>query len=91
MRTPSRGWWSVISLVLAGAAVAAAWTDWRIGWVTPAFDFVAHQFYEVPILARIRRPSQLLLVRARTWQSARRWRFSGSRCLLAWAGTVARG
>lgn|GEM_PF-1846760 len=63
MRTPSRGWWSVISLVLAGAAVAAAWTDWRTGWITPAFVFVAHQFYEIPMLAQIRRPSQLLLVR----------------------------
>ena len=30
---------------------------------TPAFDFVAHLFYEIPCLARIRRPSQLLLVR----------------------------
>ena len=28
-----------------------------------AFDTVAHQFYEVPVLAKIRRPSQLLLVR----------------------------
>ena len=26
------------------------WTV-RYGWITPAFDFVAHQFYEVPILA----------------------------------------
>ncbi|HMF36119.1 MAG TPA: hypothetical protein VKF17_05745, partial [Isosphaeraceae bacterium] len=49
--------------MLAGAAVAAAWADWRTGWITPAFDFVAHQFYEIPMLARIRRPSQLLLVR----------------------------
>ena len=63
MRTPSRGWWSVISLVMAGAAMTAAWADWRTGWITPAFDFVAHQFYEIPMLERIRRPSQLLLVR----------------------------
>ncbi|MGB2611569.1 MAG: glycosyltransferase family 39 protein, partial [Isosphaeraceae bacterium] len=63
MRTPSRGWWGVISLVLAGAAMAAAWADWRTGWITPAFVFVAHQFYEIPMLAQIRRPSQLLLVR----------------------------
>ena len=27
------------------------------------FDFVAHQFYEIPMLARIRRPSQLFLLR----------------------------
>jgi hypothetical protein len=50
--------------VLAGVAVAAAWADWHTGWITPAFDFVAHQFYEIPMLARIRRPSQLILVRA---------------------------
>ncbi len=44
--------------------MAAAWADWRTGWITPAFDFVAHQFYEIPMLARFRRPSQLWLVRA---------------------------
>ncbi len=35
----------------------------RYGWITPAFDAIAHQFYEVPLLAKIRRPSQLVLVR----------------------------
>ena len=64
MSTPARGWWGVISLVLACVAMAAAWADWRTGWITPAFDFVAHQFYEIPMLARFRRPSQLWLVRA---------------------------
>jgi hypothetical protein len=49
--------------MLAGLTTLGAWADWRTGWVTPAFDFVAHQFYEIPMLARIRRPSQLLLVR----------------------------
>ena len=63
MTTPSRESWGVFSLVLAAGAVAAAWADWRTGWITPAFDFVAHQFYEIPMLARIRRPSQLTLVR----------------------------
>lgn len=63
VRTSSRGWWGFFSMVLAGAAMAAAWADWRTGWITPAFDFVAHQFYEIPILAQLRRPSQLLLVR----------------------------
>src|SRR5271166_946490 len=63
VRTPSRGWWGIICLVLAGLAVLAAWADGRTGWITPVFDFVAHQFYEIPMLARIRRPSQLLLVR----------------------------
>ena len=40
-----------------------AWLDARYGWITPAFDAIAHQFYEVPLLAAIRRPSQLVLVR----------------------------
>ncbi len=44
-------------------AAAAAWLDLRYGWITPVFDAIAHQFYEVPLLARIRRPSQLVLVR----------------------------
>ena len=55
--------WGLLSLILAGAAILAAWVDWRTGWITPAFDLVAHQFYEIPMLAAIRRPSQLLLVR----------------------------
>ena len=53
MSTPARGWWGVISLVLAVAAVVAAWADWQTGWITPAFDLVAHQFYEIPMLAQI--------------------------------------
>jgi hypothetical protein len=44
-------------------AALAAWLDARYGWISPAFDAVAHQFYEVPLLAGIRRPSQLVLVR----------------------------
>ncbi|WP_165244367.1 ArnT family glycosyltransferase [Paludisphaera soli] len=47
-----------LALILVGA-----WADHAFGWITPAFDFVAHQFYEVPMLARVRRPSQLVLVR----------------------------
>ncbi len=49
---------------LAAVACAAAWADARRAWIPRAFDFVAHQFYEVPVLAAIRRPSQLALVRA---------------------------
>ena len=52
-----------LALLVGAVAVVAAWLDFRYGWVTPAFDAVAHQFYEVPILARVRRPSQLVLVR----------------------------
>lgn len=55
--------WLVLSVVAAVLSALAAWADWRTGWITPAFDFIAHQFYEVPMLARVRRPSQLFLVR----------------------------
>jgi hypothetical protein len=60
-RTESRP--VALALFLTALALVAAWTDWKTGWITPAFDFVAHQFYEVPLLAGIRRPSQLVLVR----------------------------
>ena len=45
------------------SSAIGAWLDVRYGWITPAFDAIAHQFYEVPLLAAIRRPSQLVLVR----------------------------
>lgn len=55
---------------LAGAGIAIlalagllAWADIRLGWVGGLVDFVAHQFYEVPGLASLRRPTQLPLVR----------------------------
>jgi 4-amino-4-deoxy-L-arabinose transferase-like glycosyltransferase len=51
------------ALIVGAVAIVAAWLDVHYGWITPAFDAVAHQFYEIPILARIRRPSQLILVR----------------------------
>ena len=60
-----------LALLVGAVAIVAAWLDVRYGWITPAFDAVAHQFYEVPILARLRRPSQLILVDG-TWRSARR-------------------
>lgn len=53
----------VPALVLAAVASLAAWLDYRYGWIAPAFDAIAHQFYEIPLLGRIRRPSQLLLTR----------------------------
>ena len=55
--------WLVLGVGLAALTALAAWADRSFGWVEPAFDFVAHQFYEVPMLSRIRRPSQLVLVR----------------------------
>ena len=36
----------------AAVAVVGAWLDVRYGWITPAFDAVAHQFYEVPLAGR---------------------------------------
>lgn len=56
------------NLSLAGVGLAAGlglagWLDVSFGWVEPAFDFVAHQFYEVPMLAAVRRPTQIPLVR----------------------------
>lgn len=62
MATP-RARMLAIALALGAIAVLGAWLDIRFGWIAPAFDFVAHQFYEVPLLARLRRPSQLVLTR----------------------------
>jgi hypothetical protein len=52
-----------MALLVGALAAVAGWLDFRYGWIAPAFDAVAHQFYEVPLLARLRRPSQLLLTR----------------------------
>jgi 4-amino-4-deoxy-L-arabinose transferase-like glycosyltransferase len=57
------GRWVSLALLAAALGGTLAWLDARYGWITPAFDAVAHLFYEVPILAAIRRPSQLVLVR----------------------------
>jgi hypothetical protein len=59
----TNGRWVSLALGVAAAAAAAAWLDFQFGWITPVFDAIAHQFFEVPLLARIRRPSQLVLVR----------------------------
>ncbi|WP_337174129.1 glycosyltransferase family 39 protein [Paludisphaera sp.] len=53
----------VAGVVVLALGVAGALADGAFGWIDPAFDFVAHQFYEVPMLAAVRRPSQLVLVR----------------------------
>ena len=56
---------AAIALALSSAPWRSSprWLDVRYGWITPAFDAVAHQFYEVPIVAAVRRPSQLVLSR----------------------------
>jgi hypothetical protein len=59
----STGRWLTLALIVAAVTAVAAWLDIWYGWITPAFDAVAHQFYEVPLLAKIRRPSQLVLMR----------------------------
>jgi len=53
----------VAGVVLLTLLAFGAWADRQWGWVEPAFDAVAHLFYEVPVLARLRGPSQLALVR----------------------------
>lgn len=55
---PRWGAWLFALLCVAG--VLDAFT----GWVEPVFDALAHQFYEIPQLAAVRRPGQLALVRA---------------------------
>jgi 4-amino-4-deoxy-L-arabinose transferase-like glycosyltransferase len=57
------GRWFSLALTVAAIAAIGGWLDARYGWITPVFDAVAHQFFEVPLVARVRRPSQLILVR----------------------------
>jgi hypothetical protein len=47
----------------AAASAAAAWLDARYSWIPLVFDSVARLFYESPLLAALRRPSQLVLLR----------------------------
>lgn len=63
--TGSERRWVLVGMILAVILVIAVLADRRSGgqWFDSAFDGVAHLFYEVPVLARIRRPSQLVLAR----------------------------
>ena len=63
MKLGTRARYDLGAVCVCVGAVAAAWLDSRTGWLTPAFDAIARQFYEAPLLAFIRRPSQLVLVR----------------------------
>ena len=63
MRTPSRGWWSVISLLLAGEAVTAAWPTGAPAGSRRRSTSSRTSSTRSPCLARIRCPSELVLVR----------------------------
>jgi hypothetical protein len=54
---------SIPAIALIIVIAFAVWTELAFGWIEPAFDSVAHLFYEIPLLARVRRPTQLPLVR----------------------------
>lgn len=51
----------LLGLLLLGALI-----DGLTGWFGVAFDLIAHQFYEIPQLAALRRPSQIPLARVHT-------------------------
>ncbi len=59
----TRNVWVTTGLCLVGLLVLGGLADVATGWFARAFDAVAHQFYEIPMLAAIRRPSQLSLAR----------------------------
>ena len=63
MTPGSTGRWLLLALMATALSGLGAWADAQYGWITSAFNAVGHQFYEVPLLAAIRRPSQLVLVR----------------------------
>ena len=50
-------------IVVIAILVVGGVADVQTGWFSRAFDVVAHQFYEIPMLAAVRRPSQLPLAR----------------------------
>ncbi len=62
-RRSTAGRWLAAGIVLALALGVGAWLDLSTGWLDRAFDLIAHLFYEVPVLAAIRRPTQLALFR----------------------------
>jgi hypothetical protein len=62
-RTSKAARWVALGVALGLTLALGAWLDVSTGWVDGAFDAVAHLFYEVPVLAKLRRPTQLALVR----------------------------
>ena len=60
---PSPRRFPVAGVALGLALACGAWLDLSTGWLERTTDLVAHLFYEVPVLAGLRRPTQLSLVR----------------------------
>ena len=60
---PSPTRWLVSGLISLAVVAILVWLDMRLGWVAHSFDALAHLFFEMPVLAKIRRPSQVPLVR----------------------------
>jgi len=44
MISTARARWLAMAEAVGAISGLAAWLDLGYGWVTPAFDFVAHQF-----------------------------------------------
>ena len=62
-RDPNARLYQIAGISLGLALASGAWLDLSTGWLERATDAVGHLFYEVPVLARLRRPSQIPLVR----------------------------
>ncbi len=62
-KPPSRVAAPALAMLALAVTAALAWADRRFNWVAGVFKFIAHQFFEVPMLAAIRAPSQIVLVR----------------------------
>lgn len=58
-----RARWVALGLGSLAALFVGVWAEHAFGWLPAAFDAVAHQFYEVPLVAAVRRPGQVELVR----------------------------
>jgi Dolichyl-phosphate-mannose-protein mannosyltransferase len=61
---PAGAWrWVAIGIGLGLILVVGAGLDRVTGWLDHVFDLIAHLFYEMPVLAALRRPTQLVLFR----------------------------
>ena len=53
----------LLAIAIPAVMALGACAEVAFGWVEPVFDTIAHLFFEIPMLAKIRRPSQLVLLR----------------------------